>query len=48
MLCLSFHCLSAQLAIDTTHNDTARLVVQKDNIITAATYYKSREHGWSC
>ncbi len=44
-LCLCFQFLSAQPAIDTTHNDTARLVQQKENIITASTIIKVENMG---
>ena len=44
-LCLCFQFLSAQPAIDTTHNDTTRLVQQKENIITAFTIIKVENMG---
>ena len=44
-LCLCFQFLSAQPAVDTTHNDTARLVQQKENIITASTIIKVENMG---
>jgi outer membrane protein OmpA-like peptidoglycan-associated protein len=44
-LYLSFQCIQAQPALDTTINDTARLVQQKENIITAATVIKVENMG---
>lgn len=47
--CFIFSCcfqyLSAQPSIDTTHNDTARLVQQKENIITPGTIIKVENMG---
>ena len=45
ILCFCFQHISAQPAIDTTHNDTARLVQQKENIITSATIIKVENMG---
>ena len=45
ILFLCFQHSSAQLSIDTTHSDTARLIQQKENIITAATIVKVENMG---
>ena len=45
ILYLCFQYAEAQPGIDTTHNDTARLVQQKENIITAATIIKVENMG---
>jgi len=45
IFCSCFHYLPAQPAIDTTHNDTARLVQQKENIITSSTIIKVENMG---
>jgi len=45
LLNLCFHYLPAQLAIDTTHSDTTRLVQQKENIITSSTVIKVENMG---
>ena len=45
ILCLCFQYLSAQPVIDTTHNDTARLIQQKENIITSSTIIKVENMG---
>lgn len=45
ILCLYFHYTPAQLAIDPSRNDTARLVQQKENVITASTIIKVENMG---
>jgi len=40
-----FQCSEAQPAIDTTHNDTARLIQKKENIITPGTIIKVENMG---
>ncbi|HKC36639.1 MAG TPA: OmpA family protein [Chitinophagaceae bacterium] len=45
ILSLCFQYLSAQPGIDTTHSDTARLVQQKENIITSSTIVKVENMG---
>jgi len=45
ILFLYFQHSSAQLSIDTTHSDTARLIQQKENIITSATIVKVENMG---
>ena len=45
ILFLYFQYSSAQLSIDTTHSDTARLIQQKENIITSATIVKVENMG---
>ena len=44
-ICFCFQYLSAQPSVDTTHIDTARLIQQKENIITAATIIKVENMG---
>lgn len=45
ILCSYFHYASAQLAADSTRSDTARLVQQKENIITSSTIIKVENMG---
>jgi len=45
VLSLCFQFSSAQPAIDTTHSDTARLIQQKENIITSSTIIKVENMG---
>lgn len=45
VFCCCLQDLPAQPAIDTTHNDTARLVPQKENIITSSTVIKVENMG---
>jgi outer membrane protein OmpA-like peptidoglycan-associated protein len=45
ILCLYFHYTSAQLAADSTRSDTARLIQQKENIITSSTIIKVENMG---
>ncbi len=45
IVCLYIQCLSAQSSINTSHTDTARLIQQKENIITAATIIKVENMG---
>ncbi len=45
ILCACFQYIEAQPAIDTTHNDTARLIQQKENIITSGTIIKVENMG---
>ena len=45
VLFLYFQHSSAQLSIDTTHSDTARLIQQKENIITSSTIVKVENMG---
>jgi len=45
ILFLYFQHSSAQLSVDSTHSDTARLIQQKENIITSSTIVKVENMG---